>query len=274
MLESGQLASLETRADFKSLGRGQAKHGFGQIGLQFVESRFTEPRRALAHHAFDEPADRIALRARFFDPGDHLFRRGRIGTTDRIGFDRFGRDAGGIDLRIDLVHAADPRQHIDARVERFKHLSCYHASGNPPDGFTGRGASPALPVADPVFGLIGEIGVRRTEGRLHFAVGLRSRVLVADQNGDRGTQSLALEDAGQNFAAVRFFARGDDVALPRTPAVEFLLDVGFGQSELRQAAVDDHSDSAAMGFPPRGDAKKLAGAAGHKKSLTKRQGHG
>ena len=274
VLESGQFASLETRADFKSFGRRQAKHGFGQIGLQFVEDRIAEARRALANQAFDEPADRIALRSRFFDPRDHLFRRNGIRTTDRIGLDGFGGDAGGIDLRFDLMHPADPRQHLDAGMERVENLAGHHTGGNPPDGFPGRGASPALPIADTVFGLIGEIGVRRTEGRLHFAVSLGTRVLVADENGDRGAQGFALENAGQNFAAVGFFARGDDVALPRAPAIEFFLDVGFGQFQLRQAAIDDHPDPAAVGFPPRGDTEKLAGAAGHKKSLTKRQGHG
>ena len=172
------------------------------------------------------------------------------------------------------MHPTDPGQHLDTGMERVENLTGHHTGGNPPDGFPGRGASPALPIADAVFGLIGEIGVRRTEGRLHFAVSLRSRVLVADENSDRRPKGFALENAGQNLAAVGFFARGDDVALPRTPAIEFLLDVGFGQFQLRQAAIDDHPDPAAVGFPPRGDTEKLAGAAGHKKSLTKRQGHG
>jgi hypothetical protein len=57
-----------------------------------------------------------------------------------------------------------------------------------------------------------------------------------------------LEDAGQNFAAVRFLARRDDVALARTAAVELLLDIGFGQIDLRQTAVDDNTNTAPAGL--------------------------
>ena len=165
------------------------------------------------------------------------------------------------------MHTTDPRKHFDTGVKRLKHFACDHAGGNASDRFTSGSTSPALPVADAVFGLVSEIGVRRTEGRLHFAVGLRPRIFVADKDGDGSAEGFALEHAGKNFAAVGLFARSDDIALPRTAAVEFLLDVSFGQIDLRQTAVDDNTDPAAVGFSPRGDAEKLAGDAGHVRLL-------
>ena len=274
VFETGEFGSLETGSDFETLGRRQTEHGLGQISLEFVESGFAEAGRTVAHHAFDEPADRVTVRACFFDAHDHLFRRGCVGTTDRIDFDRFAGHGRDIDQRFDLVDAADPGEHIDAGMKRLEDLAGHDAGGNTADGFARGGAASSLPVADAVFGLVGEIGMGWTESRLHLAVGLGARVFVADEDGDGRAEGFALEDAGQNFAAVGLLARCDDIALARAAAVEFLLDVRFGQVELRQAAVDDHTDAAPVGFPPRGDAEKLAGAAGHKESLTKRQGHG
>jgi len=172
------------------------------------------------------------------------------------------------------VDAADPSEHVDAGVQRLEDFAGHDAGGDASDRLARGSPSPALPVADAVFGLIGEIGVGRTESRLHLAVGLGTRVFVADEDSNGRAKGSALENTGQNFAAIGLFAWGDDIALAGTAAVELLLDIRFGQIELRQTAVDDDTDSAPVGFSPRGDAEQLAGAAGHRNRLTKRQSHG
>jgi hypothetical protein len=51
-------------------------------------------------------------------------------------------------------------------------------------GFAGGRTAPAFDGADAILGVVGEVGVRRTIGRLHLGVGLRALVAVADDDGD------------------------------------------------------------------------------------------
>jgi hypothetical protein len=121
----------------------------------------------------------------------------------------------------------------------------------------------AFPVADSVFGLVGEIGVGGAEVGLHFRVGLGARVGVRHQNRDRRAERDSAEDAGEDFAGVRLLARRDDVALAGTAAVEVRLDIDLGKRQARRASVDNDAHAAAVGFAPGGDAEKGSKRAGH-----------
>ena len=79
---------------------------------------------------------------------------------------------------------------------------------------------------------------------------------------DHSSVAVALEDVEclpfQRLRAVGFLPRGHDLALPRTPPVEFLLDVFRRQRNPRRHAVDHHSDPAAVRFPEGVDAESVA----------------
>ena len=91
------------------------------------------------------------------------------------------------------------------------------------------GAPTALPVANAVFRLIGEIGVGRPEVRLHFRVSLGTRVGVRHHDRDRRAERDPAKNARENFAGVRLLARRDDIALPRTPPIKIRLNVLLGE---------------------------------------------
>ena len=120
-----------------------------------------------------------------------------------------------------------------------------------------------MPVANAVLGLRGVVGVGRAVKRLHFGVGLGPLVLVADHDGDGRAEREALERAGEDVAGVAFLARGDDLALPGTAAIEIDLDVGLNDGDARGAAIDDNADAAAMGLAPGGDLKEMAKGVRH-----------
>ena len=105
-----------------------------------------------------------------------------------------------------------------------------------------------------------------TEPGLHLAVGRGTGILVIDSDEDRSAEGLTLKDARKNPAFVLFLARGDDVALPRTAAVELNLDLFGGDGKAWRTAIDVTADAAAMGFAPCGDSKKGAVNARHKES--------
>ena len=66
----------------------------------------------------------------------------------------------------------------------------------------------------------------------HLFVGGGSGVLVTDENGDGRAEGFPLEDTGEDLAGVGFVARGDDFTLSRTTAIEFVLNIFFGEERL------------------------------------------
>ena len=66
------------------------------------------------------------------------------------------------------------------------------------------------------------------------------------------------------FHPVGLLARRDNRRLPRTAAIQIGLNVRLDQTEARGAAIDDDADTAAVGFPPGGDAKQLSERISHR----------
>ena len=137
------------------------------------------------------------------------------------------------------------------------------AGGDAADGFARAGAAAALPVADAVFGKIGEVRVRRAELGFHFRVGFGPGVLVFDPQTNRRAEGFAAERAGKDLHRVGFLARRNDFGLAGPAPVQIGLDVRLGELEARRAAVHDHTHAAAVGFAPRRDAEQLPEGAGH-----------
>jgi hypothetical protein len=105
--------------------------------------------------------------------------------------------------------------------------------------------------------------VGRTERFAHCFIGLRSRIFIPNENCYRSAESFSFEDAGQNFAPIRFLSLSGDSALARTAAIEFPLNVIIRQINPRWTTVDNNSDPAAMRFAEGGYAKKLAKTVAH-----------
>src|SRR5690606_40200415 len=101
-----------------------------------------------------------------------------------------------------------------------------------------RAASPAAGIATAVLLQVGVVGMARTERLRDVAVVLAARVLVADQQRDRGAGGLPLVHAGENLDLVglpslRRVARGAGAA-----PVEIGLDVGLRKRQAGRTTVD------------------------------------
>jgi hypothetical protein len=93
VLRAAQVGAGEARADLEALAGGQAHHGLREVGLQAIEHRLAPARRAAAHRAGDDAAERVALLARRLDGGDHPLGHREIRAADRRAIDRLARDA-------------------------------------------------------------------------------------------------------------------------------------------------------------------------------------
>ena len=229
VLRAGEERSGKSRSDLEALRRRKAEHGFGEIGFEAVEDRFAKADRHSTHGGIDQSADAVALAADFFDAGDHRFGGGGVGATDGIGFDGVEGHRVRIDAGFDVVDAGHPGKDFDVGKEGaedfFRNGRSRHAANRLACG----GAPTALPVANAVFRLVGEIGVRRAEMGFHFRVGFGAGVGVRHHDRDRCAERDTAKNPGEDFAGIRLLAWRDDIALPRTPPIKIRLNVLLGE---------------------------------------------
>lgn len=121
-------------------------------------------------------------------------------------------------------------------------------SGDAADRFAGGGTSAALPVTGAILGVVGVVGVGGPVYFGHLVVGFGTVVLVANEDGDGGAEGFSFEGAGEDFALVGFVAGGGDFGLAGAAAVEFDLEIGFGERDEGRAAIDDDADASSVGF--------------------------
>ena len=95
---------------------------------------------------------------------------------------------------------------FQSRMSERQDLACDRAGRNPSNRLSGRGPAAALPIANTVLRLVGEVGVRRTKGGGNLLISFWLRVFVAHDDGNRRAQRLTFENAGENFAAIDFVA--------------------------------------------------------------------
>ncbi len=166
-----------------------------------------------------------------------------------------------------IVYVSHVCDGLEPRMEIEQNLARDDPGGDAANRFPCGSAAAALPVANAVLRLIGEIGVRRSKGLRRFRIILRTRIFVHDEDGNRRAERAPFENAGQDLAAIRFLALRGDRALAGTAAIEFGLNIGFAQFESRRTTVDDNANTAAMRLAPGGNAKESAEKVAHFPSM-------
>ena len=146
------------------------------------------------------------------------------------------------------------------------HLAGDGAGGDAGGGLARRGTAAAAIVAQPVFRLVGEVGMAGAKLVADVGIVLRALVGVVDQERDRGAgghragQALVDEGAGQDADAVILAALGGEARLAGAPAIEPGLDIGLGQRDAGRAAIDDAADGGPMALAEGGDPEEMAEA--------------
>src|SRR5690606_37764036 len=169
VLASGEVGSLETRADLESLRRGKREHRFRQVGLEAIENRHPQARRNASRDELDDTADRVAAPTHFPNTLLHAAGGFGVGASDEALVDVLASDAGRIDLRVDIMDAPDPGDDLDAfslaQESRGDRAGC-----DPPDRLARARSAAAAPIAPAVLRVVRVIGVRRAIEILHLVV--------------------------------------------------------------------------------------------------------
>ena len=123
-------------------------------------------------------------------------------------------------------------------------------------------------IADAEFCQVGEIGVGGPEFLLDFGIGLRPLVRIWNVHSDRRAQGFSLVHPRDYGNRIRFLALSGNFALARPSAIQFELNLFFGDGQIGWASVHHYTDSATVAFPPCGDGKQFAESIGHERQLT------
>ena len=250
VLSPGHGHPCETRADLEALGRGQRQGDLGQIGIQLVEHRLAQSGGHPSGHAFDYPAQRVAVAAGCFDGLGH-----GLGVVGR-------RAAGGVGLHIsqshrseidvgsDGAHLANPGQHLDVG-RGSQELAGDGPGRHPPDGLSGASPPAALPIADAVLGLGGVVGVGGAVDILEVFIRAGPGIGVAHQHGNGRPERLALEHPGEDLHPVGLISQGREPALTRAAAIQVVLDHLRSQRQPGRAAIHHRPNAAPMRLPKR-----------------------
>jgi hypothetical protein len=107
--------------------------------------------------------------------------------------------------------------------------------------------------------------MRRSKFTRDFAVIFGSSVFVPNKNCDRRPERSAFKNAGQNLASIFLFALGRQFALTRATTIQLSLNFRFGNFDAWRAAIDHHTDAAAMGLAKCGDTEQLAKCVAHER---------
>jgi hypothetical protein len=257
VLAAGHGDATEAGADFEALGRGQAEHRLGQVGLESVEHRVAPANGQASCDTLDQSADGVAGFAGALDQSNHFVGDGAVRAADNVGLDIAQLDLLGVDVGDDFFDLFNVGQHFDA-VPLFQKFLGHGTGGDAADSFARAGAAAALPVAEAEFLLVRVVGMRGAELGFHFRVGLGAEIFVVHHHHNGCAEGFTLEGAGENLDFVGLVARRDDLRLAGTASVEVGLNVRLVEIELRWAAVEHDANAPPVGFAPGGDAEQMA----------------
>ena len=117
-------------------------------------------------------------------------------------------------------------------------------------------------VADPVFQIIGIVGVARPILAGNIAIILGALIGVFDHHRDRSAgrhQHIAVfDEAGQHFHLIRFAALRDESGLSWLAAVKLGLNVGGGEADAGRTAVHHAAERGSMAFAPGRNPEEMA----------------
>src|SRR5579875_2085796 len=247
----------EAGAVLEGRHRWQRQQRLGQIGLEFVEDRFAQPRWHTNGDQLADAADGILVLAHFLDQGDHAGGGFGIRTTHRRRLDLGQRHRRWVwDVRDHIADLFDVAE--DANAFAGEEFLGHSAGGDTTDGLAGAGAAAAAVIAQAILGIEGEISVSRTIFIFNIPVILTALVGVAKQDCNGRTVRQALEDAGPDLRHVLFLALRDDFRLAWPATAQVGQQIVHAQRHSGRATINDDSVTGTVADAAGGNAKQLS----------------
>ena len=250
MLTAALRNTGEPGADFHALGRIQAHHGVGDIGIEPVVQRFAQAYRNVLRHHANFRADGIFFFADRVEIGFEFGHDSVIRCEESVLCHIFPT----LKCNFLFAHLAHITANHDA-IFLMQPLFGHRARGHGRRGQPRRRTPAAAIIANAVLLQIRIVGMAGPESIGDIAVIFTALIFVADQKRDRGAGGLAFEHAGEylyriGFFALRHMARGAGFA-----PVEIDLQIFGAQAQARRATIHHAADGRAVGFAEVGNAK-------------------
>jgi len=254
-------------ADLDPLDRVDRHHRSGEVAVELAVERRAEAGGDAFRHHFDNRADGILRKAKVVKVGRPFGGGLGVGDPEGVPSDLGGVEAAAVDASGAHLHhvAGDPQPWH----QRSQHLPGHPARRHARRGFAGAGAAAAARIADPVFLVVGDVGMAGAEGLRDLAVILGPLVGVLDHQLDRGAGGPAFEDTRKDADLVCLLALGGELRLAGLAEVEPRLEIGLGECHAGGAAVHRATDGRAVAFAPGGDPEDMSeGVEAHVRSPT------
>ena len=225
----------------------------GQIRIQAVKDRLTQPGRHTFGNHIDPGTDGIPLLAERIHIGFHFGNLVRIRAKERVLMHLIPVQLFSLD-RAKLGEIAANTNSEPLLEELPRHRTRGHPHGRLP-----RRRTPATAIiADTVLVHVGVVRVGRPELLGYFRVVLRPLVGVFNQQSDGRAGGFTLKHPGENFYLVRFPALGRMPGRTRLATIQIALHIRFRELKPRRAAVDDATQCRPVALAEGGNGKQFS----------------
>ena len=216
--------------------------------MKAVKDRFAPARRHATGHEHNGAPDRVAGLFHVRNPVCHAGGRLGMRAPNRMGVDLVAAVKRRGQGHADVLNPLDVGANLDA--EGREDLACDRTGHHPRDRFPCRSSAATSDVAEPVFGFVCEISMRRAERVFQVVVVGRAGSRVGDGESQWracGHRSVVVFDCARHpLHLVRFFARGGQGGLARTTARELGLNRRQVKREACRTSVHDAAHGIAM----------------------------
>ncbi len=253
----------EAGADLHALDGIDAHQCVGDVCVQPIEDRFTEPRRnGLGHHRH-LGADGVPLLAQGIHVGLERRHGSGIRAKEGVLLHLFPVEAG----RTDGPELGEIAAHPNPEPVMQVFLGD-PSRGDPDRRLSGRGATPAPIVPHPVLHLVAVIRMAGPEFRGDLGVVLRALILIEDGQANGGARGPALEDAGEDPHLVGLAPLGGMAGFSGLTAVQIDLQVRLGERQAGGTTVHDAADGGPVALAEGGHHEEFTDAvSGHGSQL-------
>ena len=202
------------------LNRIDSHHGMGNIRVEAIKQRLTQPNRNPSRLDKQPSANRVARSAQIIHVGFELRDHGRIGCKKRVFVDQIPRFKRNNDLT-QLRHASAHTSTGGLKEPLAGDRTSRHRSRRQ----AGRGATATARITNSVLVVVRIVGVARAEGLSDCSVILAARVGVLNHQSNRSPRGSPFKDSRKYLYEVGLLSLRDVARGARPSTIQIGLNV-------------------------------------------------